>query len=125
MHELEFVAEDIPVWIVPNFTLKRLDLVQGTFGPFKPQQPLKVPLWVALELKRSKRCRIKPPDWLDVKFLEAAVDLERSETSIFKEMPSHFVEVSMLLLQTFAFLVFFNIVVHQRILRMHREFHRC
>lgn len=38
---------------------------QGTFGPFFPNQRAAVPLWLALTLKRQKKCRVVLPDWLD------------------------------------------------------------
>lgn len=38
---------------------------QGTFGPFSPNQRARVPLWLALTLKRQKKCRVVLPDWLD------------------------------------------------------------
>ena len=37
---------------------------QGTYGPFRPQMPTRVPLWLALFLKRRRRCTIVTPDWL-------------------------------------------------------------
>jgi len=37
---------------------------QGTYGPFRPQMPTRVPLWLALFLKRRRRCTIITPAWL-------------------------------------------------------------
>lgn len=39
---------------------------KGIWGPFKPPSKSKVPLWLALDLKRRKRCSIVTPDWLSV-----------------------------------------------------------
>ena len=35
-------------------------------GPFAPNRNLQVPLWLALVLKKRARCRIHPPEWLNV-----------------------------------------------------------
>ncbi len=40
-------------------------LLQGTYGPFTPNMPVSVPLWLALALQRRKKCRILPPDWMN------------------------------------------------------------
>lgn len=35
-------------------------------GPFTPQLPIDVPLYLALALKRNKKCKIQVPSWMDV-----------------------------------------------------------
>lgn len=37
---------------------------QGDVGPFQPQRPVQVPLWLAITLKTRHKCTIRPPDWL-------------------------------------------------------------
>lgn len=44
--------------------------MQGDYGPFKANFPLKVPLWLAIYLYQRKQCRIQPPDWLRVEPLQ-------------------------------------------------------
>lgn len=39
---------------------------QGDVGPFNPGLPVDVPVWLALNLKQRQKCRIVPPDWMDV-----------------------------------------------------------
>ena len=41
-------------------------LSQGEVGPFQPQVPVEVPLWLAVNLKQRQKCRIITPDWMDV-----------------------------------------------------------
>lgn len=41
-------------------------LVQGEFGPFNPSMHTQVPLWLALNLRQRHKCRIEPPQWLNV-----------------------------------------------------------
>lgn len=38
---------------------------QGEFGPFIPNVPVKVPLFIAINLKEARRARIRPPAWLN------------------------------------------------------------
>ena len=40
--------------------------LQGEVGPFQPQVPVEVPLWLAVNLKQRQKCRIITPDWMDV-----------------------------------------------------------
>ena len=40
--------------------------LQGDIGPFNASLPTEVPLWVAIFLKQRRKCRIQPPDWMDV-----------------------------------------------------------
>lgn len=44
-------------------------MVQGDYGPFHPNFPVKVPLWLAVMLHKRKKCRIEPPDWLQSEHL--------------------------------------------------------
>lgn len=53
--ELEFIAEDQLIEIVPKFKHGPLHLIQGDFGPFVPQTRTKVPLWLAITLKKRQK----------------------------------------------------------------------
>jgi GINS complex subunit 2 len=62
-----YVTQKHHVTIVPLFsTIEPLHLLTGQFGPFKSNQVIDVPLWLALELKQQGKCRLSPPPWLDV-----------------------------------------------------------
>lgn len=41
-------------------------LWQGDLGPFNPGLPVEVPLWLAINLKQRQKCRLIPPEWMDV-----------------------------------------------------------
>ena len=67
--ELEFLAEDEKIIIIPNF--KSYDIKNSMkgfaedYGPFLPNQPISVPLWFAIQLKKLSKCQIQPPAWMD------------------------------------------------------------
>ena len=44
--------------------------LQGDYGPFQPNFPVKVPLWLAVMLHKRKKCRIRPPDWMQSDHLQ-------------------------------------------------------
>jgi len=46
--------------------------VQGTYGPFQPNMPVDVPLWMATMLHKRKKCRIQPPGWMNAEQLQGA-----------------------------------------------------
>ena len=58
--DLEFYAEDTEITIVPTLQHDNLHLLHGDIGPFHPQQPIQVPLWLALALKKVPPC-LAPP----------------------------------------------------------------
>ncbi|XP_018619071.1 DNA replication complex GINS protein PSF2 isoform X3 [Scleropages formosus] len=70
----------------------------GDLGPFNPGLPVNVPVWLALNLKQRQKCRIVPPEWMDVEKLEEIREQERKE-DMFTPMPSsHYMELTKLLL---------------------------
>lgn len=71
---------------------------QGSFGPFSPNLPVDVPLWLALSLHGMKRCRLLPPEWLSPAALAAVDGAERASGSRFEPLPEGFLEVGRLLL---------------------------
>lgn len=64
--EVEFLAEKEMVTIIPNFSHDKFYLISGDIGPFNPGLPVDVPLWLAVNLKQRQKCRIQPPEWMNV-----------------------------------------------------------
>ncbi|XP_064399077.1 DNA replication complex GINS protein PSF2-like [Halichondria panicea] len=96
--EIEFLGENETVTIVPNFSEGRISLIQGDYGPFNPSMATLVPLWLAINLRKRQKCRIEPPQWLNVATLSATKTAEK-DSSVFTKMPSeHYMEVASLLL---------------------------
>lgn len=98
--EIEFSAQDELIAILPNFKMDALNLVSGTFGPFEPQQPVNVPIWLALMLRKERKCGIITPEWLDHDSLRTKEDEERSDEKSFTKVPFHFQVVASMLLRT-------------------------
>ncbi|CAH1270361.1 DNA replication complex GINS protein PSF2-like [Branchiostoma lanceolatum] len=96
--EVEFLAEKEMVHIVPNFSMDRMYLIGGDIGPFNPGLPVQIPLWMAINLKQRQKCRIQPPDWMDVEKLQEKKE-EEEGSQFFKPMLNkHYMEVAQLLL---------------------------
>ncbi|XP_064611880.1 DNA replication complex GINS protein PSF2-like [Liolophura sinensis] len=97
--EVEFLAEKEMISVVPNFSQDKIYLIGGDIGPFSPGLPVDVPLWMAVNLKQRQKCRIRPPEWMDVEKLEEKKQQEL-EGQFFTEMPcKHYMEVTQLLLK--------------------------
>ncbi|XP_078179450.1 PSF2 [Carex rostrata] len=96
--EVEFLAEDEMIEIVPNIRMDALNLLCGDFGPFLPQIACKVPLWLAVALKKRGKCSIRTPDWMSVEKLTQVLEAERESPREFQPLPFHYVEISRLLL---------------------------
>lgn len=87
--ELGYIAsESEEVAIVPYLEMDRVRLLGGTYGPFRPPQQTHVPLWLAITLRKRKRCRIVPPPWLTIEHLQAAYD-DEIQNPQFAELPLH------------------------------------
>jgi len=101
--EVEFAAEDELVMIVPSFEEERMELISGSFGPFYPQAPVEVPLWMAVELRKQNRCQIQCPPWMEVDRLKQIRQREKdSRLGQLQVVPWHYMEVANILLRVAA-----------------------
>jgi len=77
--EIEFMAENEIIQIVPTFNhAGHVHLICGSYGPFRAGLPLNVPIWVALNLRQKKTCRILAPDWMAVDKLQERLEEEKA-----------------------------------------------
>ncbi|XP_047527972.1 probable DNA replication complex GINS protein PSF2 [Vanessa atalanta] len=84
--EIEFIGENRIVSIIPNFSHDKIFLICGEFGPFRAGLPMNVPLWLAVMLKQKQKCRMVPPDWMDIEVLETIKEEEKI-SRFFTKMP--------------------------------------
>lgn len=91
--EVHFGGEDQEVHILPSFALPKVHLLGGTYGPFRPQIQVSVPLWLASILKKQGRCIIVAPKWLSISSLRTVLESERTD-DVFQALPFHYVEVA-------------------------------
>jgi len=95
--ELELVASEELVEIIPLISMERTAFISGAYGPLRPPNKAKLPLWIAMNLKTKKKCHIVPPDWLSVDFLQNRLAQETSRPE-FSQFPFRFAEIAKLLL---------------------------
>ncbi|KER30467.1 hypothetical protein T265_03080 [Opisthorchis viverrini] len=67
-------------------------------GPFYPNVPVTVPLWVAVYLRQQQKCRIIPPDWMTVERLTQCKDREESDSNCTDPPHRQYMEITTLLL---------------------------
>ena len=77
-NEVEFLGEQSLVNIVPNFNFHPIYLISGAVGPFRAGIPVKVPIWLAINLKQQQKCRIICQEWMDVESLNEIKEEERA-----------------------------------------------
>ncbi|PSN39966.1 DNA replication complex GINS protein PSF2 [Blattella germanica] len=100
--EIEYLAEERTVSVVPNFNFDRIFLIGGDVGPFRAGLPVNIPIWMALNLRQRQKCRIIAPDWMDPEKLEQVKE-EESQSRYFTKMPSeHYMIEGRLLLSAAA-----------------------
>ncbi|XP_058796923.1 probable DNA replication complex GINS protein PSF2 [Phymastichus coffea] len=96
--EVEFLGEKHLVSIVPNFTFNVIHLISGPIGPFRAGLPIKVPIWVALNLKQQQKCKIVHQEWMNTEKLQSVLE-EEKVNKLFTKMPSsHYMDESHLVL---------------------------
>jgi GINS complex subunit 2 len=105
--EIAFMAEQEMIEIVPRQQLDPLNLIGGAIPRMRPPQRAKVPLWLALLLKRQRRATLVPPNWMASEWLQAKLDEEvkldaDGGPSGFSELPLRWLEMSDLILDVFA-----------------------
>ncbi|KAI8374557.1 uncharacterized protein BYT42DRAFT_594593 [Radiomyces spectabilis] len=103
--EIEFLAGNESIAIIPKYKLPRLDLIQVSMtrtahpvGPFRPPVRTVVPLWLALLMKKNQKCSIVPPDWLTVESLTKRLEEEENHPE-FSALPFHYMEMSQMILE--------------------------
>eukprot|EP01062_Namystynia_karyoxenos_P062672 TRINITY_DN55541_c0_g1_i1.p1 TRINITY_DN55541_c0_g1~~TRINITY_DN55541_c0_g1_i1.p1 ORF type:complete len:263 (+),score=75.86 TRINITY_DN55541_c0_g1_i1:76-864(+) len=94
---LGFLAQEEIVTVVPRFNMDRLDFLSGRYGPFVPQNPTDVPLWLAQLLAEAGQCHVETPPWMKPECLEEWLKSER-ESAGFQEVPFHYLEVAQALI---------------------------
>lgn len=75
--EVEFIGEDTTIGVIPNFSFEPIHLISGTIGPFRAGLCVHVPLWLAIHLRKQQKCRIVPPEWMDMETLEDIKEEEK------------------------------------------------
>ncbi|XP_066596987.1 probable DNA replication complex GINS protein PSF2 [Prorops nasuta] len=96
--EVEFLGEKELVTIIPNFNFDTIHLISGSIGPFRAGIPLKVPIWLAVNLKQQLKCRIISQEWMKIEELNEAKEDEKL-SKLFTKMPSnHYMDEAHLLL---------------------------
>ncbi|KAG2013305.1 DNA replication complex GINS protein PSF2 [Coprinopsis cinerea AmutBmut pab1-1] len=96
--ELEMIACQQLVEIIPLIAMEKTAFISGAYGPLRPPNKAKIPLWMAVNLKMKKKCHIVPPKWLNVEFLSERLEREIAQPDAFCEMPFRFAEVAKVLI---------------------------
>ncbi|KIM46402.1 hypothetical protein M413DRAFT_313542 [Hebeloma cylindrosporum] len=95
--ELELVASQQLIEIVPLISMEKTAFISGAYGPLRPPNKAKIPLWIAVNLKLKKKCHIIAPSWLNVEFLQERLTLETSRPD-FSSLPFRFAEAAKVIL---------------------------
>ncbi|KAI8339703.1 hypothetical protein BC941DRAFT_421221 [Chlamydoabsidia padenii] len=97
--EIEFIAGNEPISIMPLYKMPVLKMIQAAYGPFRPPLPTKVPLWLALSMKQNQKCKVIPPPWLTTDHLKERLEQEENKEE-FCSLPFHYMEMAHMLLET-------------------------
>ncbi|KAJ6628926.1 DNA replication complex GINS protein PSF2 [Mycena sp. CBHHK59/15] len=95
--ELELIACQQLVEIIPLIAMEKTAFISGAYGPLRPPHKARIPLWMAVNLKQKKKCHIIAPEWLSVDYLLEKLSQETSQAE-FTQLPFRFAEISRVLL---------------------------
>ncbi|KAF9263704.1 Psf2-domain-containing protein [Marasmius fiardii PR-910] len=95
--ELELIASQQLIEIVPLIAMEKTAFISGAYGPLRPPIKTSIPLWMAVNLKLKKKCHIIAPPWLNVEFLQNRLN-EETGNRAFSKMPFRFGEIAKILL---------------------------
>ena len=95
--EIDYIAENYLIEIIPNFHAEKICLVSGEYGPFKPNKIIKIPLWLATKYRNNNQCKILIPSIYENSYLNGVLESEKeNKTSLF-DLPPNFFEISNIL----------------------------
>ncbi|ORX42326.1 GINS complex, PSF2 component [Hesseltinella vesiculosa] len=97
--EIEFIAGNDPISVIPLYKMPAIKLIQATYGPFRPPLPTRVPLWLALSMKKNQKCKLLPPPWLTVDHLTERLEQEETKDE-FCALPFHYMEMAHMILES-------------------------
>mmetsp|Transcript_2552 Transcript_2552/g.4170 ORF Transcript_2552/g.4170 Transcript_2552/m.4170 type:complete len:159 (-) Transcript_2552:1267-1743(-) len=92
--ELQFIAENEKVTIIPNFSAGSFQLINGDYGPFRAQNEASVPFWLASLLRKRNLCRVKPPEWMNSESLGTVLAEEKKYPNLWQQLPHHYIEIA-------------------------------
>lgn len=92
---------------MPNFSLQRqgaggkLMMLEKTYGPFQPNFPVEVPIWLAVVLRQQNKCIIQPPAWIRLENLQRTLNEEKEGPGLV-QLPDYYIEVCFVRAQFFT-----------------------
>ncbi|KAK3817257.1 MAG: hypothetical protein J3Q66DRAFT_339378 [Benniella sp.] len=98
--EIEFLAENELIEINAAIDTKQdLELLGGSVPSLRPLQANQVPLWMAISLKKKRKCTIVVPSWMTVESLQRVLKEEQEQERRFSALPYHYMETAQILLE--------------------------
>lgn len=91
--ELKLIALQEEIEIEPLTFIPKLTLIQETYGPYYPLQLYKVPIYIAITLKKSNKCKIRLPSYFDTELLKDLLQKEE-ENEDYQSLHPFFFEIS-------------------------------
>ena len=95
--ELDYIAENYLIEIIPNFHSDKISLVSGIYGPFKPNKIIKIPLWLAVKYRNNNQCKIIIPSIYENSYLNGVLESEKENKNSLFDLPPNFLEISNIL----------------------------
>jgi len=95
--ELDYIAENYLIEIIPSFHSEKISLVSGDYGPFKPNKIIKIPLWLAVKYRNNNQCKIIIPSIYENSYLNGVLESEKENKNSLFDLPPNFFEISNIL----------------------------
>ncbi|CAP36949.2 Protein CBG19768 [Caenorhabditis briggsae] len=94
----EFLAGNSLIEVIPSISDSTIFLISGDIGPFEAGVPCKLPIWIAILMKRKHNCKLVAPKWMEVDELKKILTSE-TENQGLASLPDHFFEITHMLVR--------------------------
>lgn len=98
--ELHFLAENETIEILPRRVGDPIKLAGTDLPLMHPLRKHRIPIWMAITLKKQQRCQLIPPDWMEESNLRRILAFEHANPTAFSNVDFHWLEIAQIVLTT-------------------------
>lgn len=95
--EYHLIAKMVKIECKITSNIPQLNLIEKTYGPFISNQIDKLPIFLALELKKKKKLNILLPFYLQSDYIIDIIEKEKTNEEIFQMIHPNFFELYFIL----------------------------
>ncbi|GMM36801.1 DNA replication protein [Saccharomycopsis crataegensis] len=101
--EIVYLAENELIEVISNVSMNdKLSLISTELPKFRVMSTYKIPIWLAIILRKQNKITVPPPEWLNENYLANKYQEEVTNQTAFTQLPNNWLEVSKIFLKHFV-----------------------